>query len=312
MIYCVALNPAIDRTIEIHNFQVGQTCQARQSRVACAGKGVNVAFTLNALNVAAEIIAWVGKNDLAAYQEALGNLRHTLLPVAQNTRNNTTIIDPVRQTETHLREPGFQIQPENWRALQELLPKKVRAGDWVIFTGSLPPGTPIEGYRDLIQLVQQQHARAVLDSSGAALRHGVTREPWLLKINQPELAELTGQDLTDPAGIIQIARRYLTKMTPLVVITLGREGALGMHANQTYWTRISESFVSGLNTVGCGDAFLGGLVAALSQDQSLEQALILANACGAVNTFAPAAGRIQSEHLQACLPLVTIDRLVSA
>jgi fructose-1-phosphate kinase PfkB-like protein len=51
-------------------------------------------------------------------------------------------------------------------------------------------------------------------------------------------------------------------------------------------------------------------VAELSQDKTLEQALILANACGAVNTLAPAAGRIQSEQLHACLPQVAINRLV--
>lgn len=52
--------------------------------------------------------------------------------------------------------------------------------DYVVASGSLPPGLPNNTYTAVADLARQIGARAVLDTSGAALKHAVDAGWYLL------------------------------------------------------------------------------------------------------------------------------------
>ena len=309
MIYSITLNPAIDRSIEIPNFRVGQTFKASSSVVFYAGKGVNVAITLKEIGQAAEIIAFIGENQISSYSNALNQFEKTLIPISGDTRNNITIIDPLHHTETHLREPGFKINSKNIQQMQTVVARKVRENDWVILTGSLPPGTPMDFYATLIRQIKQKNAWTVLDSSGDALIHGTEALPEILKINLDELRELTARPLNSVSEIILESKRQVKKGCRFVVVTLGKIGAIGVSNDQGWRTELPRDFQSGVNAVGCGDAFLAGFVAKLRNDNSFKQALVYATACGAVNTLVPGAGRVKLKLVSDMVSSIKITKI---
>ncbi len=89
--------------------------------------------------------------------------------------------------------------------------------------------------------------------------------------NEHEMANLTGSD--DPS---MGARKLIGVNSELRVVTkLGAKGSEMYHRNERYVCPPLDLEAKGLkvvNTVGCGDAFLGAFVAALSEGRSDEEA----------------------------------------
>lgn len=103
----------------------------------------------------------------------------------------------------------------------------------------------------------------------------------ILTPNETEAAILVGFDLIDRAAIERAGRVLLDRGARSVVIKLGGKGA--------YWTdgvtsRFLPAFpVEAVDTVAAGDAFNGGLAAALDQGQELAEALRWGLAAGALS-----------------------------
>ena len=102
----------------------------------------------------------------------------------------------------------------------------------------------------------------------------------ILIVNEGELAVVARH-----AGTIAECLERLH--VPCVVVTLGHEGSwarVGGHI-----TRQPAFPIKPVDTTGAGDTFVGGLVAALSQNQPLDQALRQGNAAAALACLTPGA-----------------------
>jgi len=77
--------------------------------------------------------------------------------------------------------------------LHALVDELASPGDLWALCGSLPPGAPGDLYADLIAAVQARGARAILDTSEAALRLGLAARPAGIKPNSEEAAQALGQ-----------------------------------------------------------------------------------------------------------------------
>ena len=71
----------------------------------------------------------------------------------------------------------------------------------------------------------------------------------------------------------------------MVVLTDGVAGAVGCDGSRVL--RARGPGVRGAYPVGSGDAFLGGMVAALDQGADLADGLVLGMACGTANALVP-------------------------
>ncbi len=107
----------------------------------------------------------------------------------------------------------------------------------------------------------------------------------ILKVNAAELALLTEERLTLDAA----ARQLLSLGPTLVVTTLGADGCHAATAKLSL--EVAGFAVNTVDASGCGDAFVGGLIAQLLQTAhggqdltapTLQQALLFANAAAAL------------------------------
>jgi len=285
MIFTVTPNPAIDRTIEVPRFRVGQLARGRAVGCMAAGKGVNVARILAALAEAPVVTGFLGKNESHLYAQSLPDcIRSEFVLVQGTTRCNTTILDPEDQTETHIREEGFCVAAEDRDRLTQRLDTLLHEGDLVAFCGSLPPGVEPKHLAHWVARYARKGCRVFVDAPGPALVHAVNARPYAIKPNQEELADL----LRGIDGGIDA----LWNGVAAVLLSLGQYGGAFLSPHASWFASVPSLPKPVVNTVGCGDAFLAGCLFSAAKGQSPAEQIEAAVACGTAASFRPFAGEM--------------------
>lgn len=133
---------------------------------------------------------------------------------------------------------------------------------------------PIESVIAYAQAARAQGIKVVLNAAPArTLPDELLALLDILIVNEGELAVVART-----AG--SIAHRLSHIAVPCVVVTLGRHGCCARDGGAYTFHTAFE--VAAIDTTGAGDTFCGALVAASSQGQSMQQALRLGSAAGAL------------------------------
>lgn len=286
-VVCVALNPAIDQTIEVSCLRLGEVNRALSAAQNAGGKAVNVASCLADYAVPVGIAGLLGRDNTGLFDalfDAKGIARHCLL-VDGATRINTKLVDPALGQTTDINLPGPQQSAgqiaDLLAQLKSVLSQLAGSMAWVVLAGSLPPGWPADTYADLIRHAHQLGARVLLDSSGAAFAHALAAGPEIIKPNRAELAEHLGRPLVTAADTVAAARQLIESHPGLrlVAVSMGEEGALFITAEEHLLAHPLP--VTPLSSVGAGDAMVAGIVAGQLAGLALGEGAQLATAFAA-------------------------------
>jgi ribokinase len=102
----------------------------------------------------------------------------------------------------------------------------------------------------------------------------------ILVPNEIEAGQLVGFEVSDQTTAAQAATALQQQGAKTVIIKLGAQGAYCQTLTESFFVPAFE--VVAIDTVACGDAFAGGLAAALLEKLPLEQAVRWGNAAGAL------------------------------
>lgn len=308
-IIAVALNPAIDRVLEVPRLTIGAHQHAQLLMRSAAGKAVNVARALSVLAVPADLTGLVGRQDHDFFARDLQDtqVRMRMLTVAGNTRENITLVDPTTHTETHLRDRGFEVSADERAAMKAELAKMAGPDTLLVFSGSLPPGITPADQAEMVTICQSSGGKVAVDASGPALAAAVEAGAWLIKPNHQELEELLGRTLAAREDMLA-AGRDLARTIPLVLVSSGEEGAYLFTSQGTWhsWCKVSPERI--VSTVGCGDALLTGFVAGMYRNMALAESLRLGVAAAAA-TATNLAASFAREGFEEFLPQVELQFL---
>lgn len=283
----VALNPALDHTIEVAQLRVGEVNRALRMQVDVGGKGFNVASCLADFGVATSVTGQIGRDNAAQFETLFNakGIENRCFYLDGLTRINTKLVDMTSGDTTDINMPGPTLEPDAIQALFDRMLARIDAlaspGSWVVASGSLPPQWPADTYQRLITHVHSLGARVLLDASGAALAAGVAAAPDIIKPNRVELAELIGHALTDTDSVVTAARELLARPNGpgTVVVSMGGDGALFVNRKEALLAHpIPTELIS---TVGAGDAMVAGIVAAQIAGMALADCARLATAFSA-------------------------------
>ena len=100
--------------------------------------------------------------------------------------------------------------------------------------------------------------------------------------NELEAQALTGLKMRKDRDLIKISGRLLKMGVKNVVITLGSKGLYFKNQNEEIWMKAFK--VKVVDTTAAGDAFMGGLACGLAKEKPIQEALMFANAAGALAT----------------------------
>lgn len=294
MFICVSLNPAIDKRLTLESLSPGRVHRVRTVQHFPGGKAAHVAMVLRTLGAAPR---WAGLCGGPTGEELIRGLTALGINVhpchtRQPTRTNLEIIED-SGTVTEILEPGSAPSRSELSAFSKMCrglfssrPKQVS----VIFSGSLPAGAPADLYARLTKLAQKSGARTFLDTSGDALRTGVSAHPDLVKVNRDEAAELLGITIDSLPAAVKAVGALLKLGARSAALTLGAQGLLFRHSDTSGVLFAEAPRLNPRSSVGSGDSALAGIAYALSCGTNAEDASRLAVACGAANCLAKSPG----------------------
>jgi len=286
MITTVTPNPSLDRTLHLPRFVRGHVNRATDSMVEPSGKGVNVAIALHGAGVDVRAALPIGGGtgrEIASLLDDLG-LAHVDVPIAGTVRSNISLVEADGHS-TKVNEPGPLLSDSEVDALCATSLAGSDVGEWVLWAGSLPGGFTPQRFADAVADTRAAGRLVAVDSSGPALmrvisQHG-DRLPHMVKPNAEELAELAGRGLTTLGDVADAARVLLARGVRTVLISLGHNGALLVDADLPRPLHGHAAARRVVNTVGAGDAFLAGWLAALDAGATTADALANALRFGA-------------------------------
>ena len=273
MIVTVTPNPSIDRTVTLPA-QLTRGAVHRVTSVTnqAGGKGVNVARALTLAGVDTLAVLPAAANDpLTTALQAIA-VPFQVVPTLEPARINLTITEP-DGTTTKVNEPGATLDAATVTALTDAVLAAADAADWVVMSGSLPPGMPVSWYGDVVAQLAGHRCRIAVDTSDAplaALCASLDRgAPDLIKPNGEELASVLGLPAEsleaavaqgDPEPVVAAARQLIDRGIGAVLATLGAAGAVLVDRNGAWLA--TPPPITPRSTVGAGDSSLAGYVRA--------------------------------------------------
>ena len=314
MIITVTLNTAIDKTLSVPNFRLGRRHRAVEQTAMAGGKGVNVARALKTLGMPVIATGVAGGPTGTRIIEQLTDeaILNDFVRIREESRTSTAVVDPTNGEQTEINEKGPAVSEAELDLFVDKLLYLAKGAGVCVFSGSLPRGLPDDLYARLIAEINRLGCLTVLDSEGEALRVGTRAEPTVVTPNEPEAEELVGHEFSDeedrPAAVrevVELGAREAIMTLPTGCIALLRNGS----ERHLLSAKIDPGVVEARSTVGSGDAFLAGYVAARYQDGDAERCLRFAVGCGAESIQHFGAGVLDPREVERLLPEVQVERL---
>ena len=312
MIVTVTLNAALDRTLEVPNFQLGHRHRASESLTLAGGKGINVARALKRMGVPVVATGLAGGRTGTRIVEELTAeaILNDFVRIGGESRTSTAVVDTTTGSYTEINEWGPRVDEAELEILMEKLHYLANGADYVVFAGSLPRGVSNGFYGEAIRDLKRRGIHTILDSEGEPLRLGTEAEPWLVSPNQPEAEGLVGQELNDDEDFMMALDVIADRGAQNVLITQ-ETGCVARFREERRARRFRARSprLEALSAVGAGDTLLAGLIAARLEGRPTEEALAYAVAAGAVSTLQVGAGRFEPRDLARLAAQIQIEEL---
>jgi 1-phosphofructokinase family hexose kinase len=315
MILCVAGNPAIDKLFEVGDLIPGAIHRPDTFVPLPGGKGIHVAQVITALGghaVATGILGGHAGRWLAEALEAEGVPGRFAWAPDWETRSCVTVADRATAQLTEFYEDGIRARAEDWLTLSGIV-SDLLADDvsWLAMAGSVPAAEELPGYADLVARARQAGARSAVDSRGADLRHALEAAPDLVKINAYEAGELLDRPVRSVADGVKAAHEVRDRAGGdghTVIVTLGEEGIVLVDPGGETWHGTVAAH--GDYPVGSGDAFLAGLLTAITADPDIAWpgATRLGLGAAAANAEVPGAARLDPARARELAASATLRR----
>jgi 1-phosphofructokinase/tagatose 6-phosphate kinase len=312
VILTVTLNAAIDRTVAVPNFRLGRRHRAVESRTVAGGKGINVARALSLLGRPVIATGFVGGPTGTQVLEQLHSesVLTDFTRIAAETRINLAVIDPTSGEQTEINERGPAVSPEEVQRLFDRIAYLAGGAQICVLAGSVPPGAGDDLYARLIDDLTRRGVPVVLDAEGEAMMAGVRAGASMVTPNEAEAEELVGQEFADRGdlaeGLLELVR--LGASEAAITRPDGCVAAVG-EGNSRRLLEVHTEPLEPVSTVGSGDAFLAGYVAARYDGRPPEECLAYGVACGAESTQHFGAGTVDRNQVERLLGEVSVHDL---
>ena len=318
MIITVTLNSAIDKTLSVPNFRLGRRHRTVEQTTMPGGKGVNVARVLKALGQPVIATGFTGGATGTRIVDQLTQLSvlSDFVRIREESRTNTAVIDPTNGEQTEINERGPKVSAQEVELFVDKLLYLAKGASMCVFAGSLPRDVDTDIYAGLIRELRRLGVTSVVDTDGDPLRRAVRAEPDVISPNVLEAEELVGHEFTDDPDEWAIATREMCELGAREAIMTMGEGCFarmrpedGGSDPALYRVRLASPTVEPRATIGSGDAFLAGFVAARYSGRNAADCLAYGVACGAESTQHLGAGLIDPERVARLLGETEVQRM---
>lgn len=285
-IVTLTMNPSLDISTRIHSV-------APEIKMRCAvptfdpgGGGINVSRAIKFLGGESTSVYTAGGHTGSMLTQLLNeeHIANHPVPIDGLTREGFAVYEESTTLQYRFNMPGPDLDADEWiaclEAVFELNPK------YIVASGSLPPGVPIEFYGEITRYAQQYDIRVVVDTAGEALSKSFGKGVYLMKPNIHELEKFSGEKIEGEDHIRTVARRLIAEgLSEVMVVSMGAAGASLITA--TEYAHMRAPLVKVQSKVGAGDSMVGGIVMGLAQGRDLVDAIRFGIAAGTAAVMTP-------------------------
>lgn len=300
-IVTLTMNPALDVTTATAEIRPGDKLRCATPRNEPGGGGINVARVVAALGGDAIALFPAGGPAGATLCGLLrtGGVAFTSVPIEGATRESFTVDETSSGEQYRFVLPGPALTHAEQSSVLDTLDRLPVAPNYVVASGTLPPGVGSDFYARVGQLCRQMGAKLILDSSGEGLAGAAGACAWLVKPNLLELEGVVGHALATLDQQAAAARHLITsRVAGIVVLSKGTQGALVVTADQV--EQVAAVDVPVRSATGAGDSMVAGITLGLARGMSVGDAVRLGACAGAAAVMTPAgqlAGKSDTNRL---------------
>ncbi len=269
MIVTFTMNPAIDRTLIVPDFEPGRINHVNDTITDAGGSGVNVCRALKVMGTDSMACGFIAGQNGRFIKDYLSsqNIPYDFVDVPGETRVNIKIVDR-NGVHTDLNSSGFAVNDSDFNRLYERMALYLRRDNSIVLCGSAPLNFTVERYGQMCRTIVERGCELYLDTSGKFLLEGLKSGPVFIKPNLRELGLTLGENFTSHEDICRGARELLGRGAQNVAVSMGAEGAIFMSREQTLFVKAPK--VPILGPVGAGDVMTAGIVHARQNRMDFE------------------------------------------
>lgn len=309
MILTVTLNPCIDQTIFVDGLKVHDANRVARFETDAGGKGVNLSRVVAELGGDSLATGFLGGGPGAFVRKVLDaqGAKHSFIEIKNDTRTNFSVEDGTSDPPTTFNAKGPVISDEEWDQLIDHVRSLAADAKWVTLGGSLPQGVPVDAYLTLGWIAKELGARLVLDADGEAARQGLEAKPHFIKPNKKEAGRLLGRAVESVEDAVFAAEELLQYLEDdgVCVVSLGSDGAVMATKEATWIGKPIEIEVN--STIGSGDSLVAGMLKALMDGATAEDAFKLGIAAATATAMTDGAEIARRPVVDELLPQVQVE-----
>ncbi len=257
--------------------EAGETLLGGSFDTAFGGKGANQAVAAARLGPRVAMVGRVGDDSfgpsLRSGLEVDGiDTSHVWVDDEASTGTALILLEESGENRIVVASgANFEVTPGDVEAAAEL----IRGAQILLLQLEIP----LPAVRCAVEIAQEAGVRVILNPAPAqVLPEALLQEVDILAPNQVEATMLA--ELPDGTPPEEAARALREAGAGVVVVTLGGEGALLLSGEGAQ--RVPAFPTEVVDTTAAGDAFMGGLAAALIEGWPLEEAVRWGNAAGSL------------------------------
>ncbi|MFW5889552.1 MAG: 1-phosphofructokinase family hexose kinase [Bacillota bacterium] len=309
MILTVTMNPAVDKVYKVDDIKINNVYRPKNMIATAGGKGLNVARVVKELTGKVSATGLMGGSNAEFIKKELNKegIINKFVEIKGNTRTCINIMDQKNNTSTEILEPGPYIEKEEINLFLKTFKNIINEYKIIIASGSLPKGLPDDFYQKIIEISKENEKIFLLDSSGDYLINGINSNPYMIKPNEDEVEHLFKHKNNKIESYSSILLKLKHQGIKLPVITLGEFGCISLIGNEIY--QLIPPSVEVKNSVGSGDAFMGGCGVGLDNGLNPMESLKLGLACGTANTQFLKTGKISNEKVKKIKSKIKIKKI---
>lgn len=286
-IVTLTMNPALDITTSVDVVRPTEKLRCDAAHYHPGGGGINVARVARVLggSVSAVFPAGGPTGDLVVSLLNGEGVPFRHVATGASTRESFTVNENTTGRQYRFVLPGPTLTFEEQARCLDQLRRSARSAEFVVASGSLPPGVPLDYYQRVADAVQDLGARFILDTSGGGLKR-VSSGVYLLKVSVRELRECVEHPLATEAEQFAAAHEMVARgCARVLLVSLGSGGAL--LATQHEARRFPAIPMRGGSGVGAGDAMVAAVTTGLARGWPLVKSVRLGIAAGAAMMMTP-------------------------
>jgi 6-phosphofructokinase 2 len=301
----LTMNPALDESTSVEYVIPDRKLRCRAPTYEPGGGGINVARAIRKLGgdaLACFPVAGPAGALLTQLLDAEG-VRQRAVPTVGWTRENLNVLEEVSGRQFRFCLPGPTLGDTEWPVFLDWLRGLRPAPPFVVASGSLPPGVPVDFYGRVASVAREMGSRLVLDTSGPALAQAVGQGVHLLKPSRHEFQALMGESEVEEAELASLGATAVKRgWCEVLVLSLGAGGALWVTAAEC--ERLAAPAVPIKSSVGAGDSMVAGIVLSLARGRPLREAVRYGVAAGAAAVMNPGTALCRQEDVERLYPQV--------